>query len=316
MEKIIVTGCAGFIGMSLCKELLEENYVVAGIDDLNDYYDIALKNDRLKILDLFENFEFYKCDISNLKTLQDVFQKFKPSKVVNLAAQAGVRYSLKDPHIYIKSNVTGFMNILECCRIFEVEGLIYASSSSVYGESTPPFKETNNVDSPISIYAATKISNELMAKSYSHLYGLHTTGLRFFTVYGPWGRPDMGIFIFTEKIKTGQVLSLFNKGDLKRDFTFIDDIVCGIKVSILKNFYCEVFNLGNSKTENLMDIISLIEEELNKKAKINLMDMQLGDVKETMADIQKSKKMLNFNPQISIKEGIPLFIEWYTKYID
>ena len=234
---------------------------------------------------------------------------------MNLAAQAGVRYSLENPQAYIQSNVVGFMNILECCRHHQVKGLIYASSSSVYGGNKKiPFSIDDSVDRPISIYAASKISNELMAHTYSHLYGLHTTGLRFFTVYGPWGRPDMAMYIFTEKISNDLPIPVFNYGKMQRDFTYIDDIIDGVKASIDKNFFCEIFNLGNNRCENLMDMIALIEQSLGKKVEMNLMDIQPGDVKKTFADIEYSRDKLGYEPTTSITKGIPVFIRWYRDY--
>ena len=315
MEKILVTGSSGFIGMHLCKSLLEDGYQVVGIDNMNDYYDPALKEARLKELYLYDNFKFVKADISDYPTVETAFKDFEPEKVVNLAAQAGVRYSLENPQAYIQSNVVGFMNILECCRHHQVKGLIYASSSSVYGGNEKiPFSIDDSVDRPISIYAASKISNELMAHTYSHLYGLHTTGLRFFTVYGPWGRPDMAMYIFTEKISNDLPIPVFNYGKMQRDFTYIDDIIDGVKASIDKNFFCEIFNLGNNRCENLMDMIALIEDSLGKKAELNLMDIQPGDVKKTFADIEYSRDKLGYEPTTSITEGIPVFIRWYRDY--
>ena len=315
MENILVTGSSGFIGMHLCKSLLEDGYQVVGIDNMNDYYDPALKEARLKELYLYDNFKFVKADISDYPTVETAFKDFEPEKVVNLAAQAGVRYSLENPQAYIQSNVVGFMNILECCRHHQVKGLIYASSSSVYGGNEKiPFSIDDSVDRPISIYAASKISNELMAYTYSHLYGLHTTGLRFFTVYGPWGRPDMAMYIFTEKISNDLPIPVFNYGKMQRDFTYIDDIIDGVKASIDKNFFCEIFNLGNNRCENLMDMIALIEQSLGKKVEMNLMDIQPGDVKKTFADIEYSRDKLGYEPTTSITEGIPAFIRWYRDY--
>ena len=315
MEKILVTGSSGFIGMHLCKSLLEDGYQVVGIDNMNDYYDPALKEARLKELYLYDNFKFVKADVSDYPSVETAFKDFEPEKVVNLAAQAGVRYSLENPQAYIQSNVVGFMNILECCRHHQVKGLIYASSSSVYGGNEKiPFSIDDSVDRPISIYAASKISNELMAHTYSHLYGLHTTGLRFFTVYGPWGRPDMAMYIFTEKISNDLPIPVFNYGKMQRDFTYIDDIIDGVKASIDKNFFCEIFNLGNNRCENLMDMIALIEQSLGKKVEMNLMDIQPGDVKKTFADIKYSRDKLGYKPTTSITEGIPAFIRWYRDY--
>jgi UDP-glucuronate 4-epimerase len=313
--KILVTGAAGFIGFHLTKKLLDLGHTVLGVDSLNDYYDVNLKQARLNQLITNENFEFQKIDIADSKSLNKVFTDFQPNKVVNLAAQAGVRYSLENPQAYIDANVTGFMNILECCRHHKVEGLIYASSSSVYGGNTKiPFSVDDRVDHPISIYAASKKANELMAHTYSHLFGLNTTGLRFFTVYGPWGRPDMAMYIFANKIQKGEPIPVFNNGQMKRDFTFIDDIISGTMAAIDKNEPCEVFNLGNSHWENLMDMIGLIEQELGKKADIQFMGMQPGDVEKTFADIKHSTKKLGYKPTTSINEGIPQFINWFKSY--
>ena len=314
-DKILVTGCSGFIGMHLCENLLRDGTQVFGIDNMNDYYDVTLKKSRLKNLLKYNNFEFEKVDISNLDELMLSFKKFKPTKVVNLAAQAGVRYSLKNPHAYIQSNIAGFMNILECCRKYNVKWLIYASSSSVYGGNKKiPFSVYDEVNKPISIYAASKKSNELMAYTYNHLFGLNSTGLRFFTVYGPWGRPDMAMFIFLKKIHNNEEIRVFNHGDMKRDFTYIDDIISGIKSAIKKNYSYEIFNLGNSSSENLMDMISAIEKYLKKKAKIKYLDMQLGDVEKTFADIKHSKLKLGYNPKTSMNDGITKLIDWYSDY--
>jgi len=314
-SRILVTGSAGFIGYHLCKSLLNDGVIVQGIDNLNSYYDPTLKQARLDQLQSHTNFSFKKLDISISAELNKVFEDFKPQKVVNLAAQAGVRYSLENPQAYIESNVVGFMNILECCRHNDVEGLIYASSSSVYGGNEKiPFSIDDRVDRPISIYAATKKSNELMAHSYSHLFGLNTTGLRFFTVYGPWGRPDMAMYIFVDKISKGERISVFNHGKMERDFTYIDDIITGTRAAIEKNYPCEVFNLGNNNSEDLMEMVGLIESEIGKKAEIEFEGMQPGDVKRTFADIEYSKQKLNYTPTTKIVVGIPKFLEWYLTY--
>ena len=314
-SRILVTGSAGFIGYHLCQSLLDDGFIVHGVDNLNSYYDPALKQARLEQLQSHPNFSFNKLDISNSDDLNKAFENFKPQKVVNLAAQAGVRYSLENPQAYIESNVVGFMNILECCRHHDVEGLIYASSSSVYGGNEKiPFSVNDRVDRPISIYAATKKSNELMAHSYSHLFGLHTTGLRYFTVYGPWGRPDMAYYIFADKISKGEPISVFNHGKMERDFTYINDIISGTRSAIDKNYPCEVFNLGNNNSEDLMEMVGLIESEIGKKAEIQFEGMQPGDVKRTFADIEHSKQKLNYMPTTKIVEGIPKFIEWYLTY--
>ena len=317
MSKILVTGSSGFIGMHLCFKLLDSGYQLLGIDNMNDYYDVNLKEARLFELLKNKNFKFEKADICDLSTIESIFRKFKPQKVINLAAQAGVRYSLINPQSYIYSNIMGFMNILEVCKKHKVQGLIYASSSSVYGKNKiMPFSVKDVIDKPISIYGASKISNELMAHAYSHLYGIHTTGLRFFTVYGPWGRPDMAMYIFTRKIMRGEKITVFNHGKMKRDFTYIDDIINGIMASIEKNYKREIFNLGNNRSEDLMEIISIIENYLGKKANIVLTDIQPGDVKKTFADIEYSKKYLNYIPKTTIFNGVPKFIDWYLNYMD
>ncbi len=314
-EKILVTGCAGFIGMSLCRELLKRGNYIIGIDNLNNYYDVKLKNKRLSILSDHKNFIFKKIDISNYNNLKDIFNENNIIKVVNLAAQAGVRYSLENPNVYMESNVLGFMNILECCRHYSTKGLVYASSSSVYGGNEKiPFSEKDNVDIPVSIYAASKKANELMAHSYNHLFGLKSTGLRFFTVYGPWGRPDMAMYIFTEKILNNKPIEVFNYGDMRRDFTYIDDIVNGIISALDKNYDYEIFNLGNNRSEDIETVISIIEDCLGKNAIRNYEDMQPGDVKNTYADIEKARVLLDYNPEITIQEGIPNFIQWIKKY--
>ena len=314
-EKILVTGCAGFIGMHLCKSLLEDGYEILGIDNMNNYYDVNLKRSRLACLTKFENFNFEEFDITNYQKLTSSFLKFKPVKVVNLAAQAGVRYSLENPLSYINSNIVGFMNVLECCRYNKVKGLIYASSSSVYGDNKKiPFSTDDRLDKPISIYAVTKRTNELMAHTYSHLYNLNTTGLRFFTAYGPWGRPDMAMYIFARRIMENKKISVFNYGKIKRDFTYIDDIISGLIASVEKNYSCEVFNISSNKAEHLMDMIKLVESSLNKKAKIDFRELPLADIKETLGDIEYSTKKLGYEPSISIDKGIPLFIDWFLDF--
>ena len=315
MERILITGSSGFIGMHACKNLLDDGYKVFGIDNMNDYYDVSLKEARLNILLDYDNFNFKRVDISNLRQVEKIFETFKPQKVVNLAAQAGVRYSLENPHAYIQSNVVGFTNIIELCRNYEVKGLIYASSSSVYGGNEKiPFSVSDRVDKPISIYAASKKSNELIAYTYNHLFGLHSTGLRFFTVYGPWGRPDMAMYIFANKISSGKAISVFNHGEMQRDFTYIDDIISGIRSSIENNYQLEVFNLGNNKTENIIDVIRIMEKELGRKARISFMDIQPGDVEKTFANIDYEKEKLNYNPKTSITVGIEKFIKWFKTY--
>ena len=316
-NKILVTGSAGFIGFHLCKSLLKDGFEILGIDNVNNYYDSNLKHDRLALLNQYQNFTFKKIDISDRESLTKVFISFKPQKVINLAAQAGVRHSIENPYVYMDTNLVGFLNIIELCRHNNVEGLIYASSSSVYGGNKKmPFSVDDRVDNPISIYAATKRANELIANSYSHLYGLHTTGLRFFTVYGPWGRPDMAMHIFAKNILNGDSIKVFNHGDMKRDFTYIDDIVSGIKSAIDKNFLCNIFNLGNSKSEKLMDVIGLIENKIGIDAKIEFLPMQLGDVKESFADITEATKLLGYYPTTDVDVGISKFIDWFKKYYE
>ena len=314
-EKILVTGCAGFIGMNLSKKMLEQNYSILGIDNLNDYYSVKLKKERLSVLKKYNSFDYLNVDLLNKSLLEEIFKNNSINKVVNLAAQAGVRYSLENPNSYVESNVLGFMNILECCRNFGVKGLIYASSSSVYGGNTlVPFSEQHSVVNPTSIYAATKISNELMARSYYNLFGLKSTGLRFFTVYGPWVRPDMAYYIFTKKIFENKKIEIFNFGNNSRDFTYIDDIVQGIISAIKNNYDCEVFNLGNNETINITKMIKIIEDNLNLKAKVKLKPMQLGDVKKTYADITKAKRMLDYKPNTKLKIGMEEFINWFFNY--
>ena len=311
----MVTGAAGFIGYHLCKSLLDDGFNVLGIDNINDYYDPNLKLARLEQLKPLKNFKFEKVDISDRKSITQSFQSFKPHKVVNLAAQAGVRYSIENPYAYMNSNLVGFLTIIELCRHNNVEGFIYASSSSVYGGNEKiPFSIEDRVDEPLALYGATKRANELIAYSYSHLYGLHTTGLRYFTVYGPWGRPDMAMYIFTKKIMAGEPIPVFNNGNMQRDFTFIDDIIAGTRAAIDKNYKCEVFNLGNHKSEQLLDVVNLIEQNLGKKAEINYLPIQPGDVTKSFADITKSEKMLDFKPITNVDVGIKIFVNWFRKY--
>ena len=313
--KLLITGSVGFIGYHLCNSLLKDGYEVLGIDNINNYYDQNLKYARLDKLKKYKNFIFEKIDISDRDLLSKSFKSFKPEKVINLAAQAGVRYSIENPYIYIDSNIVGFLNIIEQCRHNNVEGLIYASSSSVYGGNTKiPFSIEDRVDKPLALYGATKRSNELIAFSYSNLYGLHTTGLRFFTVYGPWGRPDMAMFIFMKNILNNKAIPVFNNGNMKRDFTYIDDIISGTRSAIDKNFECETFNLGNNKSEELLHMIKIIENELGIKATIDFKPMQPGDVKESFADINLSQQKLNYKPETSIDDGIPKLVKWYKKY--
>ncbi|WP_394231721.1 NAD-dependent epimerase [Niallia oryzisoli] len=320
-SRILITGCAGFIGFHLSKRLLEEGYSVAGIDNVNSYYDISLKEDRLKVLSRYPHFSFIKGSMENLELLEGMFEQFKPDVVVHLAAQAGVRYSLTNPHTYIQSNLVGFFNILECCKKHQIEHLLYASSSSVYGGNEKiPFSKDDRTDHPISLYAATKKANELMAYTYSHLFQLPTTGLRFFTVYGPWGRPDMAIFSFSNAIMKQQPIEIFNYGNMKRDFTYIDDVVESIirlmKMGPPKAIQppYKVYNIGNHKPVQLNEMITLLENQLGRKAIKKLMPIQPGDVPETFADIDDLIRDTQFAPAVSIEEGIKRFVQWYKEY--
>ena len=312
---ILVTGAAGFIGFHTCLSL-QIKHKVYGLDNLNNYYDVNLKKSRLKILKKKKDFEFLKTDIQN-KNLHNKFKKIKFDIIINLAAQAGVRHSLKDPFSYIDSNILGQINLLEFAKKIKIKKFIYASSSSVYGGNEKmPFSVKHRVDKPISLYAASKKSTELLAECYSHLFKIKCIGLRFFTVYGPWGRPDMATFIFTKKILENKKINIFNYGNMKRDFTYIDDIVKGIKgaVNLKGDYKHKIYNLGNNKPEDLKRFISIIEKNLKVKAKRNLLPIQPGDVAKTSANIDESKRELNFNPKTSIDEGIPKFIEWYKQY--
>ena len=332
-KNILVTGAAGFIGFHLSKRLLGDGFHVFGVDNLNDYYDVNLKKERLKILKANANFSFFQTDLVDLEGLTTIFIEYPIDVVVNLAAQAGVRYSLINPHSYVESNLVGFVNILECCRHHHVKHLVFASSSSVYGANTNlPFSVHHNVDHPVSLYAATKKSNELMAHTYSHLFDLPCTGLRFFTVYGPWGRPDMALFLFTKAILENKPIQVFNHGKMWRDFTYIDDIVEGI-VRVI-NAVPEpnpdwsgdtpdsgtsykpyrIFNIGNNNPVELTRFIEAIEDALGKKAEKQLMDIQPGDVAETYANIDDLYNAVGFKPETTIEEGIGKFIEWYNSY--
>lgn len=345
MKKVLVTGAAGFIGYHLIK-LLKTDYFVIGIDNLNTYYDINLKIDRLKNLgfeignfkqteyvnNIQENLKFEKIDLTDSPALKKLFEKYEFDYVVNLAAQAGVRYSLENPQTYIDSNITGFLNILEACKLFKIKHLLYASSSSVYGlNNVFPFSEDHPVSHPISLYAATKRSNELMAHTYSHLFNLRTTGLRFFTVYGPWGRPDMALFKFTKSILKGEAIDVYNNGEMIRDFTFVEDIVISIKNLLTtekkqlpnetlvlneNNFSCpnEIFNIASNNPIKLNLFIKLIEQGLNKKAKINFLPIQPGDVPATYASVDNLISRINYSPQTTIEDGIDKFLKWYLKY--
>lgn len=337
MKQVLVTGAAGFIGYHLCERLIQEGYKVIGLDNINEYYDVNLKFARLSNLGInksliFDNeliksekhasqFQFIKMNLEDRDRLPDLFKKFTFDIVCNLAAQAGVRYSIENPMAYIDSNIVGFANLLECCRHYKVPKLIYASSSSVYGNSDEvPFKEDQRVDHPISLYAATKKSNELMAYTYSHLYGIETIGLRFFTVYGPWGRPDMAMFLFTDAILKGKPIQVYNNGELWRDFTYIDDIIEGIYYVIKKsqnvNAKNQLFNIGNNKPVNLTDFINEIERLTRKKSKRVLMKMQPGDVLKTWSDIELLNQYSGYYPKTTIDIGIKKFIEWYMEYFD
>ena len=276
---------------------------------------VNIKLDRLELLKSYNNFKFEKVDLSNKDNCNKIINKFNPQKVIHLAAQPGVRYSLKNPHAYIDSNLAAFTNIIESCKNSDIDNFVYASSSSVYGgNKTIPFSEEHNVNLPISLYGATKRANELIAYTYSHIYEMNTTGLRFFTVYGPWYRPDMGLFIFTKNILNGKVIEVYNNGNMERDFTYIDDITDGIKLALNKNYRYEIFNLGNSKSEKLMKIIGLIEDEVRKKAIIEFKPIQKGDLIKTCADLTYSRKKLGFNPKTKINNGIPKFVNWYKDY--
>ncbi len=341
MKKILVTGAAGFIGYHLCESLLKDGHHVVGLDNINDYYDIGLKTARLEQLGIDKeealkfdtlvrskradnHFHFIRIDLEDRLHLPALFEEQQFDIVCNLAAQAGVRYSLENPEAYIDSNIVGFLNLLECCRNFKIEHLVFASSSSVYGMNQKiPFETTDNVDHPISLYAATKKSNELMAYTYSHLYGIPSTGLRFFTVYGPWGRPDMAMFLFTDAIVNDRPIKVFNEGEMKRDFTYIDDIVEGVRLILVnepKNnpdhpeVPYNLYNIGNNNAVQLMDFIEAIEVELKKKAKKELLPMQPGDVARTWANVDGLIRDYGYQPSTSIKEGIERFISWYKMY--
>jgi UDP-glucuronate 4-epimerase len=337
--KILVTGAAGFIGFHVSKKLLEHGHSVVGLDNINDYYDVNLKYSRLKELGISKedivdqklikssipttSFKFIRLGLENREVLPSLFKSEKFDAVCNLAAQAGVRYSIENPEAYIDSNVVGFLNILECSRNFNIKHLVYASSSSVYGLNKEiPFKTTDNVDHPISLYAATKKSNELMAHTYSHLYNFPTTGLRFFTVYGPWGRPDMAMFLFTDAIVKGNPIKIFNRGNMERDFTYINDITEGV-VRILekdinkrldnKELY-KVYNIGNNNSVKLLDFVEAIEKNLGIKAERNLMPMQPGDVERTWANVDDLIKDYEYRPNTSIEEGVAEFVSWFKEY--
>lgn len=331
--KILITGAAGFIGYHLSSLLLQNKYQVIGLDNLNDYYDPELKSSRLKILEQHDNFTFHKVDLKDKAAVDNIFETCKPTHIINLAAQAGVRYSIENPYAYVDSNLVGFMNILEACRNYPVDHLLYASSSSVYGgNKVAPFSTNHNVDHPVSLYAATKKSNELMAHTYSHLYGIPTTGLRFFTVYGPYGRPDMAYFSFTKDILEGRPIKVFNHGKMERDFTYIDDIVEGVvklidRIPVAKEDWDEsrddlsesfapykIYNIGNNSPVPLMRFINALEAALGKEAEKIYMDMQPGDVLRTYADVTDLERDIGFKPSTSIEDGIKRFVDWYKEF--
>ena len=320
--RYLVTGAAGFIGYHLSKRLLDANATVIGVDNMNDYYDVSLKEYRLDQIRGNELFTFIKADISDKETLMGIFEKYKPDVVINLAAQAGVRYSIENPDAYINSNLVGFANILEACRHYPVKHLVYASSSSVYGGNDKiPFSTDDKVDRPVSLYAATKKSNELMAYSYSKLYGMKTTGLRFFTVYGPMGRPDMAAYKFALKMRAGQPIQIYNHGNMERDFTYIDDIVTGV-FNILCNPPKEddlgaaykVYNIGNNKPEKLMDFVACLEDKLGIEAVKEFLPMQPGDVLRTYADVSELMRDFDFKPSTPIETGLKRFADWFWEY--
>jgi UDP-glucuronate 4-epimerase len=331
--KILLTGSAGFIGSALTLKLLNNGHEVAGVDNHNDYYDVNLKNDRLKLFNDHENYAHNKIDLEDQVNLEKCFQEFLPDTVINLAAQAGVRYSIENPQAYVSSNITGFTNVLELSKKFAVKHLVYASTSSIYGANTSmPFSEKDGASHPLSFYAATKKANELMAHSYSHLSNLPTTGLRFFTVYGPWGRPDMALFKFTKAILLGEQIDVFNNGNHTRDFTYIDDITEGIFRVALRPPSADlswdssspdpssskapwrVYNIGNNNPVALMRYIECLEEALSKKANIKFLPLQPGDVPDTYADVSMLEQNFGYKPQTSVLEGVTKFVEWYRGY--
>ena len=331
--RILITGSSGFVGFSLSKKLLETGHEVIGIDNMNDYYETDLKENRLESLRKFNNYKFHNVSLSDMESLKKIFDTYSLDYVINLAAQAGVRYSIENPQAYMDSNLQGFLNILEACRKNPVKHLIYASSSSVYGgNKIAPFSTNHNVDHPVSLYAATKKSNELMAHTYSHLYGIPTTGLRFFTVYGPWGRPDMAYFSFTKDIIEGNPIKVFNHGKMERDFTYIDDIVEGI-IKLIPNAPkansdwnesvdstsesfapYKIYNIGNNEPVTLMQFIKTLEQKIGKEAVKVYMDMQPGDVHRTYADVSDLERDIGFKPRTSIEDGLGKFVDWYKEY--
>lgn len=335
MQKILVTGAAGFVGFHTALRLCGEGKQVFGLDNMNDYYDVSLKQARLAELQKQDNFQFLEAGLEDQSAVEAVFADFKPDTVIHLAAQAGVRYSIDNPRAYVSSNLVGFVNILEGCRHHDVKHLTFASSSSVYGANTKvPFEVSDSVDHPVSLYAATKKSNELMAHSYAHLYRLPCTGLRFFTVYGPWGRPDMAYFKFTQKIMAGEPIDVFNNGDMQRDFTYIDDIVEGVIRTAAQpaevneewdaanpdtassNAPYKLYNIGNNNPVQLMEMISTLEEALGKKAIVQMKPMQAGDVYATYADINALQEAVGFSPSTPLKEGLEKFALWYNDFYE
>ena len=314
--KILVTGAAGFIGMHVAESLLADGHEVVGLDNFNDYYDVSLKEARFQRLEKRADFTMIRGDLADFPLLTSHFQQQKFDRVCHLAAQAGVRYSLQNPAAYQKSNLEGHLNILEACRHAKTPRLVYASSSSVYGGNKKvPFSESDPVDHPVSLYAATKKANELMSHSYTHLYGLQTVGLRFFTVYGPWGRPDMAYWTFTEAMLKGQAIPVFNYGKMERDFTYITDIVAGVKAALFADGLepYEIFNLGNNKPENLMDFIQTLAAALGVEPKMEMLPMHPGDVPVTFADVSKARKKLGYQPTTSMAEGLKTFASWYRE---
>jgi UDP-glucuronate 4-epimerase len=334
-DAVLITGAAGFIGFALARHLLVAGRAVVGVDSINNYYDPALKKARLAVLNEFDKFSFHKVDLAERHAVERIFAEGEFGSVVHLAAQAGVRYSLKNPYAYLDANLAGFLNVLEGCRHRKTGHLVFASSSSVYGDNTHlPFSVHDNVDHPISLYAATKKANELMAHAYSHLYGLPATGLRFFTVYGPWGRPDMAMYIFAKAISEGQPIRLFNRGKMRRDFTYIDDVVGAVERVIAKipeqtaqrpddnldpstsSAPWRIYNIGNNRPVEVPRVVTLLEQELGRKAKIELVPMQPGDVPETCADIDDLMREVGFRPVTSIEDGVRKFVAWYRDYHD
>ena len=315
MNNILITGCAGFIGFHLTLKLVKEKKTIVGIDNLNDYYDVNLKKTRLKKLKSYKNFFFVKGDISNKIDLFKKLKKYKISAIINLAAQAGVRNVFLEPDKYFQSNISGFYNILEFCKSRKIKYLFYASTSSVYGDNEIPFSENQFTDKPIQFYAASKKCNEIMAHSYYEMFNINSVGMRFFTVYGPWGRPDMSLYKFTKNIFSNKKIEIFNKGNHKRDFTYVDDVVNGIFLLLSTKIKGHnIFNIGNSKQVHLMEIIKILEKITNKKAKLKFLPMQRGDIFETKSNISKIKRMAGYRSSVDIKDGLNNFVKWYKQY--